>query len=408
MPNANGRIYIDSSTTPHKGVEIADIQQVLGTSDNTIGLLCADKTWDDTQNPPVLVDANRVNKWARYKPVIHPGMDTYDQLEEDETNHRMVWKASADWWRGLTGVGATCGLTIPAYAGVGSVVGTDDIWEYTRPDGTIPSQPFRFLDFNQYNHNAQKPFTLTISTDGVLDSLSATTARLYMWPASSLPEDNLLLSDIGNFESYYFGIVVSNGVQAYIKTNAYNLASGQGGEPISLAGCPLIQSAGDYDLYAVLVPVAQTTWSNTYDRAVWSLNSEDGYGHRIVTIVARAENIYKIAVHGLTIEDKRMCWLKRGNITASLVSGNIEGTDTQLNDMSKAYTLQGVAWSVVRHSDSAEVRTGSVPASQAVPQSLPQTRTGSATQFRAPFNVGTLPDLDPSDYYTITFTFTYA
>ncbi len=390
--NQNGRIYIDTSTTPHKGVEIADMQSVLGVSSNYIGQI---------------ITTAGIKKWAKYKPVVHPGMDTSDQMEEDTASHRMVWKSSADWWRGLTGVNATCGLSIPTYAGVGSIVGSDDIWEYIRPDGTIPSQPFRFFDFNQYNHNAQQPFTLTIDTTGVLGSLSATTARLYLWPASSLPEDNLLLSDIGNFGSYYFGIVISNGTQAYIKTNAYNLASGQGGEPISLDGCPLIQSVGDYDLYAVLVPVAQTSWSNTYDRALWSLNAEDGYGHRVVTIVAPAENVYKIATSGLTIEDKRMCWLKRGNITASLVAANVEGTDTQTNDMSKAYTLQSVSWSAVRHSDSAEI-TGSVLVSQAVPQTLPQIKTGAATQFRTPFNEGSLPAISPSDYYTITFTFNYA
>ena len=62
--DSEGRIFIGNT-----GVEIADIKQVLGTSDNDIGLLCSDKTWDRTQTPWVLVDANLINKWAKYKPV---------------------------------------------------------------------------------------------------------------------------------------------------------------------------------------------------------------------------------------------------------------------------------------------------------------------------------------------------
>ena len=62
--NQNGRIYIGAY-----GVEIADLQTVLSTSDSDLGLLCADKTWDRTQTPATIVDAGRVNKWAWHKPI---------------------------------------------------------------------------------------------------------------------------------------------------------------------------------------------------------------------------------------------------------------------------------------------------------------------------------------------------
>lgn len=388
MPNANGKIYINTATNPHEGVSIYDIQTVLGSSANDIG---------------ALITNGAIKMWAKYKPVSNTVFNTYSQLEEDTTNHRMVWKASSDWWRGLTG---TCGITIPVYS-LGTIVGTDDVWEYVKPGGG--AHPFRFLDFNQYNHNAQRPFRLTIDESAVLGRLSAYRASLYMWPSASLPDDNLLLSDVGNFNNYYFGIVVSNGVQAYIKTNAVNISNAAGGDIISLEGCPLIQSAGDYDIYAVLASTAQISWANIYNGNIWSLNCENDYGHKTISVVAPAENVYKIAVSGLTLEDKRGCWLKRGNITASLVSGNLEGTDTQVGNMSKSYTLQSITWSVMRHSDSVVVSTGTGAISRSIPQSLPSSMTGSATQFRTPFNVGTLPTLsDPNDYYVITYTFNYA
>ena len=37
--NQNGRIFIDTSTTPHKGVEIADLQQVLGIGSGDLGYI---------------------------------------------------------------------------------------------------------------------------------------------------------------------------------------------------------------------------------------------------------------------------------------------------------------------------------------------------------------------------------
>ncbi len=82
--NQDGRIYIDTNTTPHKGVEIADIQQVLATSDSDLGLLCADKTWDRERTPWVLVDANRINKWAKYKRVRYDKVGSIAEVERLE------------------------------------------------------------------------------------------------------------------------------------------------------------------------------------------------------------------------------------------------------------------------------------------------------------------------------------
>lgn len=402
MSNQNGKIFIEIVDGVAYGVSIYDIQTVLGRSTGDLGLLCSDQEWYDNNGTPTLRPMNVIKMWAKYKPVVNTIFDTYSQLEEDAVNHRMVWKASSDWWRGLQG---NCGIDIPTYS-LGTIVGTDDIWEYTKPQGGI--HPFRILDFNQYNHNAQKPIILTIDDSAVLGRLAAYRASLYIWPAGSLPDYNLLLSDIGNFKNYYFGIVVSNGVQAYIKTNAVNINTTGGGDIISLDGCPLIQSVGDYDVYAVLASVVQTSWTNIYNGNIWSLNCEDGYGHKVVTVVAPAENVYKIVVIGLTIEDKRGCWLKRGNITASLVSGDLVGTDTQFMNMSKSYTLQSVTWQVMRYSDSEIVRTGTGAVAQTSPSTLPATKPSDSTTFRTPFNVGTLPELSASDYYVITYTFNYS
>lgn len=57
MAYSNGRIYVDTSDTPHIGVSIADIQAAVGLSRNDIG---------------GLITTGNINKWAKYKPEHHP------------------------------------------------------------------------------------------------------------------------------------------------------------------------------------------------------------------------------------------------------------------------------------------------------------------------------------------------
>ena len=53
MSNRNGRIYIDTSSTPNIGISISDIKTVLGDSHNDIGGLIAN---------------GDVKKWSWHKP----------------------------------------------------------------------------------------------------------------------------------------------------------------------------------------------------------------------------------------------------------------------------------------------------------------------------------------------------
>lgn len=69
MPNTNGRIYTNKSTNPPIGVSIADVQTVMNVTTNTVGGLCT---------------SNKVNKWARWKPLnvqqIQPLTYTQDAI----------------------------------------------------------------------------------------------------------------------------------------------------------------------------------------------------------------------------------------------------------------------------------------------------------------------------------------
>jgi hypothetical protein len=373
----NGIIKIKTVGGVTYGITHDDLRQTFGVSGSNMG---------------AILQVAQVNPWAKYKPTrcggFHPN----------------------NWWQGPDGY---CGFSIPQYANIGELIGTNDVWEYLKPRGNsvTPEEWYVRRDCNGYNPAAVIPFNIRLSTSSTTTGINTAGGRLENTAAANIPENNLLLSDIFNLSNYYFGIVVVRGQQAYIKTNAYNMASGSGGDFISLSGLPSqVISAGTIELYAVLVPTAQTTWTDNYEHTVISLNCEEDFGHSEMTIIAPAENVYRIALDGLSIADKK-CWQKRGVIVSALSSGNILGEDTQLNNMSKSYTLQSVTWEAVRHSDSVVVRTGSVSVSQASPDNLParMESPGNATAFSAPYNVGTLPTLsDATDHYVITYHFNYA
>jgi len=407
MPNASGIIYIDTSTTPPKGVSIADIQQTLGTGAyNDIGGLIAN---------------GNINKWAKYKPVRLTVLGTDDQLEEDTINHRMVWKSTADWWKG-EGLQPTCGFVVPSYANIGELIDTNDVWQYLRPRGRNGGgqgvhEWFRFKDFNQYNHNAVCPINVNLPDD---TTVTTTVVRnigvsLVLKADAVLPDYNLKLTDIGNYGNMYLGLIVVKGQQAYIKTNSQAIGTGYGGTLIALDGCPLISSAGTVMLYAVLVGSVESSWTNVFEGSVVSLNVEEGAGVCELTIVEAQQNAYRIVLNGLTQNDKRQ-WMRRGIIACTLMGGSLVGSDVQLHDMANNYNLVSVDWNVVKHSaQSVTVAQGSLSSLNNVnPDTLigridapdPDYNDGQLVNFNAPYEVGTLPAL-VDDYYIITYNFNY-
>ena len=188
MPNSNGRIYIDTSTTPNKGIDVRrDVAHVLGRSTRHFGQLCGD------------VDKNgirvyAINKWSKYKPVILGILKTTAQM--NPTTKR--WLPTADWWKGTSG---RCGFeTIQSFSEFGDPFSASQNsfayklynlqlpWDYTPPYNT----PFRVPDFLQYNHNAIAPFAELQETEIPVQSGTITIP----FDLPSLESDNLALSDL--------------------------------------------------------------------------------------------------------------------------------------------------------------------------------------------------------------------
>lgn len=125
MPNSNGRIYVDGSTNPPKGVSFADIQTVLGTSVNTEGGLCTHEN---------------INMWARYKPVKLSQISPLDTPTRRNINYGL---------ESISVHGQSFGTFFNAVKSMIMSTGNQGYkWgvKYNKPEGGAAS-PYRLSDF---------------------------------------------------------------------------------------------------------------------------------------------------------------------------------------------------------------------------------------------------------------------
>lgn len=138
MSNQNGRIYIDTSTTPNKGVSIADLQQVLSRGTNDLGLLCSDQDWNNGS----LVKANKIKPLAKYKPVRHSKIGLLTVSDRDSVRYGF-------------GAGILPSLNL-------SQASPQSDWVYQPPRGLANNEWFRLRDFEGYSHGACTPLAIKV------------------------------------------------------------------------------------------------------------------------------------------------------------------------------------------------------------------------------------------------------
>ena len=142
--DSSGHIFIQTVSGTTYGVEIADLQQVLGRGVNDLGLLCSDQEWDASQTPAVLADAKKINWWARKKPVPLSGSTP-------------VWNHPTSTWYmgkdGNFGIYSKTYSTIDISTVLADLDGELNGWEYHKD-----ALAYRLRDFEGYYHNARNPF----------------------------------------------------------------------------------------------------------------------------------------------------------------------------------------------------------------------------------------------------------
>lgn len=193
---------------------VGDVAYVLGRPGNgDVDQLCEDR--DEFG-----VRQYKINKWAKYKPVISSIIDTKVQM--DPSTYR--WLNTATWWRGQSG---RCGFeSIEVFGAMGDPFSPSGQsfayklynlqlpWVYSPPTGANPS---RVLDFSQYDSDSIQPFVRPTQTE--IPVQSGTITIPFDLPV--LGPDNLALTDLVIAEvdpnktlaQWYFGGLFVNGDQ---------------------------------------------------------------------------------------------------------------------------------------------------------------------------------------------------
>lgn len=148
MAYKNGEIY--------GAVGINDIQRALSTSKSDLG---------------TLIRTGNINKWARYKPIVYPGVNKV--RSRDISTYGLPYTPDAAF-------DAKTGLNVGTMTGKPSDVAA---WEdveitYERPTGGT-SQPFRLTDFSGYNHYAQCPARFVWKSSFKMDQMMYCTVSIY-------------------------------------------------------------------------------------------------------------------------------------------------------------------------------------------------------------------------------------
>lgn len=158
-------------------------------------------------NGPWTVTRERINKWAKYKPVRLAEIDTTSQLKSDK-----MWKTPSElpagvtpWWKGTSG---NCGITFATFGDIetslkAAIDNKTTIWGYENAN-----QFFRLIDFNEYHHEALPP-TYAVSASTAQLKAGST---LKIMVATSIDDGySVRFSDIGSFNNYYHTAAIFDG-----------------------------------------------------------------------------------------------------------------------------------------------------------------------------------------------------
>ena len=195
-------------------VSIYDVQKCLGISNSDLG--------------GIITNAANINKWAKFKPVIWPNINTVGGW--DFTNHK--WGSGAEWWRadGLCGFSTSVATEFGSPTTSGSfaykLVNGQLGWTYVKPTGGSAS-PFRLIDFAQYYHQAIQPYGEIGNTTIHIQNNQAQID----WDLIDVESRNLSLADFRvtingttyDLRDFYLGIIMwkNNTYKIFTSTNRF-------------------------------------------------------------------------------------------------------------------------------------------------------------------------------------------
>lgn len=280
-------------------VSIADVKTMLGETSNDLATLCK---------------SDKINMWAKYKPVELNKPFTSDEF--DFTNNH--WRDNATWFKGadFEGVGI-CGIKIAHSSTLQSLTELYDKgqsnWSRVKVGSTFAC-PYRLSDFVGYKHAATAPFKRPF----VASKTNENGSVFAMMMIKNLDTENeLTMQEFGKLSEAYLGLALKDaaGRLVYFMTTDKTLKDG--GINVEMQGIAF--APGDYKAYlflcsAVLAlnkPPVQATYYTIPDfkPSVVNITSEAQHINDYFTIKAR-EDIRGHIIVDVEIKDN---YVRRSN-----------------------------------------------------------------------------------------------
>ena len=280
-------------------VTIADVKTALGETSNDLATLCR---------------SDKINMWAKYKPVELNKTFTNDEFDFENRK----WRDNATWFKGadFEGVGV-CGIKIAHSNTLQSLTELYDKglgnWSRVKVGSTFAC-PYRLSDFIGYKHAATVPFKRPFVTSKTNENGSVFATMMIKNLGT---ENELTLQEFGKLSEAYFGLALKNaaGQIAYFKTSDKPLKDG--GTSVELQG--MIFATGNYKAYVFLssralafnTPPVQATYYTIHDfrPSVVEIVSEAQHINDYFTIRAR-EDIRGHIIVDVEIKDN---YVRRSN-----------------------------------------------------------------------------------------------
>ena len=219
-------------------VTIADVKTTLGETSNDLAALCR---------------SDKINMWAKYKPVELNKTFTSDEFDFENRK----WRDNATWYRGadFEGVGI-CGIKIAHSSTLQSLTDLYDKgqsnWSRVKVGSTFAC-PYRLSDFIGYKHAATAPFKRPFVTSKTNENGSVFATMMIK---NLDTENELTMQEFGKLSETYLGLALKDaaGRLVYFMTTDKPLKNG--GVNVEMQGIAF--APGDYKAYLFLCSAVLT------------------------------------------------------------------------------------------------------------------------------------------------------
>ena len=219
-------------------VTIADVKTTLGETSNDLAALCR---------------SDKINMWAKYKPVELNKPFTSDEFDFENRK----WRDNATWYRGadFEGVGI-CGIKIAHSSTLQSLTELYDKgqsnWSRVKVGSTFAC-PYRLSDFVGYKHAATAPFKRPFVTSKTNENGSVFATMMIK---NLDTENELTMQEFGKLSEAYLGLALKDaaGRLVYFMTTDKPLKNG--GVNVEMQGIAF--APGDYKAYRFLCSAVLT------------------------------------------------------------------------------------------------------------------------------------------------------